>query len=104
MNTDTGTGWVSFLFWTGDDACPPEIEELLFVPWEEMSVREKQRIEMRMNYGELYAGRYSRLDDGSIVLTTDLGSPDSNVELRVPVGVDLKTAVRALVNATKEML
>lgn len=34
----------------------------------------------------------------------DLGSPDSNVELRVPAGVDLKVAVRALVNATKEML
>lgn len=102
MNTDTG--WVSFLFWTGDDACPPEIEELLFVPWDEMSVREKQRIEMRMNFGELYAGRCRHLEDGGIVLITDLGSPDSNVELRVPAGVDLKVVVRALVNATKEML
>lgn len=97
------TEWKSFLFWTGGDECPWEIEELLFVPDDQLSPRERQRIEERMNFGELYAGRYRRLEDG-LVLSTDLGCPDSIVEMRVPAGVDLKVAVRALANCTKEMI
>lgn len=80
------------------------LKELLFVPYEEMSVREQTWMDYAFETGDIYVADYVELVDGTQVFSTDMGSPDSVVELRVPKYVDKMKAVRVLANAIEQLM
>jgi hypothetical protein len=73
----------------------PLLFELMFVDYEQMSVREKQRIDYAMEFGELYIANYTKTASGIQVFTTDLGSSEESqkVEIRVPGDVPKERAI-----------
>lgn len=72
--------------------------ELLLVPYNEMSVREKKKVDDAMLYGEVYQGTYTSLTGGTQLFSTDLGSPEdgSKVEIRLPAMVEKKHGIMIL--------
>lgn len=60
--------------------------ELLLVPHDEMSIREKRKVNDAMVFGDLYQGAYASLTGGMQLFSTDLGSPEdgNKVEIRLP--------------------
>lgn len=71
------------------------INELLDVPEDEWSPREKEFMDKAFSHGELYQMEVIKTPT-ALALTTDLGSPDSKIELLVPHYIDEKKVMRAL--------
>ena len=71
------------------------IRELCNVPQDEWSAREKRIMDSAFAHGELYHANVTRTPS-ALVLTTDLGDPDSTIELRVPLNVNEKKALQLL--------
>ena len=71
------------------------IEELCDVPEGEWSPREKKWMNEAVDHGEIYATEVLRTPT-ALVVSTDLGTPESRIELRVPLFVDEKKAMKAL--------
>lgn len=69
------------------------ITDLLFVEYNDLSSRERQKVDSAMDHGELYHGEHVILEDGNQVFRTDLGDPSSCVEIRVPSYVPKEKAV-----------
>ena len=79
------------------------IEELCEVPPNEWSPREKKLMDDAMGYGCLYHADIVRMAN-CLVVSTDLGDPDSKIELRVPLFVEEKKALRALQHLAETLL
>lgn len=71
------------------------IKELCDVPQDQWSDREKRIMDSAFAHGELYHANAIRTPT-ALVLTTDLGDPDSKIELRVPLNIDEKKALQLL--------
>lgn len=71
------------------------IEELCDIPEGEWSPREKKWMDQAMLHGELYHADVTRTPT-ALHLSTDLGDLDSKIELRVPLFVNEKKALKAL--------
>jgi hypothetical protein len=71
------------------------IEELCDVPEGEWSPREKKFMDEAFSHGELYHANVVRTPT-ALCLSTDLGDPDSKIELRIPLFINEKKAMRAL--------
>ncbi len=82
------------------------LKDLLFVDYEEMSAREKAKIDEAIEHGDLYVGQYTKLASGIQVFSTDLGSPEENarVEVRVPPYVDKEKAVFLLRDVVEKLM
>lgn len=79
------------------------IKELCDVPPDQWSPREQKIMDSAMAHGELYYANVTRTPT-ALVVSTDLGSPDSKIELRVPLFVDEKKALKILQQVAEEML
>ena len=84
----------------------PVLMELLFVDYDEMSPREKQRVDHAMEFGELYVAEYTKLATGTQVFKTDLGSPEESqrVEIRVPPDVPKEKAIFWLADLVRSIM
>lgn len=71
------------------------IKELCDVPSDQWSPREAKIMDNAFAHGELYHANVTRTPT-TLVLTTDLGDPDSTIELRVPLNIDEKKALQLL--------
>lgn len=71
------------------------IRELCDVPQDQWSSREKRIMDSAFAHGELYHANVTRTPT-ALVLETDLGDPDSKIELRVPLNIDEKKALQLL--------
>lgn len=80
------------------------LEELLFVPYDEMSVREKAHVDKAIEEGVLYVANHTVLASTQL-FSTDLGSPDENhlVEIRVPKDVPKEKAVYWLAKLVQQI-
>lgn len=78
-----------------DPAMAKFIRELCDVPQDEWSAREKRIMDSAFSHGELYHANVVKTPT-ALVLTTDLGDPDSTIELRVPLNIDEKKALQLL--------
>ena len=75
------------------------IRELCDVPQDEWSAREKRIMDNAFAHGELYHANSEEVigeHESYRVLSTDLGDPDSKIELRVPLNIDEKKALQLL--------
>lgn len=80
-----------------DPAMARLIRELCDVPSDQWSPREKRIMDSAFDHGELYHANVTRTPT-AFVLETDLGDPDSKIELRVPLNIDEKKALQLLQN------
>lgn len=82
------------------------LTELLFVNYEEMSPREKARIDRATEFGELYVAEYTVTASGVQVFRTDLGTSNesSRVEIRVPDDVPKEKAVFWLADLVRNIM
>jgi len=82
------------------------ISELLFVDYDELSVREKEKVDKAMEYGDLYHATYTILASGTQVFATDLGSPEENarVEIHVPGYIAKEKAVWMLTELVDKLM
>ena len=81
-----------------------QIEELMMVAMDDMSPREQDVMDKAMNDGDIYWANISKNVDGSFDVTTDLGSPDSNILVRFPKHVPHTTALKALQKLVNEVM
>lgn len=81
-----------------------QIEELMSVPMDSMSVREQAVMDKAMDDGDIYWANVSTNVDGSFDISTDLGSPDSNIMVRFPKHVPESTALKALQKLVNEVM
>lgn len=80
------------------------IQELLMVPYEELSPREKQRIDKACDEGEIYPANYVLSSGGQHIITTDTGHPDNVVELRVPKWVPTEKVLFLISKVVEDIL
>ena len=74
--------------------------ELLFLPDEELSVREKAKIEEASAFGELYWAEYEVLEH-SFKLKLDLDAPGSAIVMEFPNFVSLRYAAICMMMVLK---
>jgi len=70
--------------------------EVMKADEDDLSIREEKLIEDLCSHGEIYPAHKTSLPNGKLVLSTDLGSPDSEVQMILPPWVKTKDALIAL--------
>jgi hypothetical protein len=82
------------------------LTELLFVDYDELSPREKAKMDKAMEFGEIYHATHTILASGTQVFATDLGSPkeSARVEIRVPGYVAKEKAVWMLTDLVDKLM
>jgi hypothetical protein len=71
------------------------LKELLTVPEEELSPRERRRIDEAMGYGLVYPASVIDEQDGRFTIASDLGTPDPTgiFSVTFPKGTELEIAI-----------
>lgn len=82
------------------------LTELLFIDYDELSPREKAKMDKAMEHGDIYHATHTILASGTQVFATDLGSPEESarVEIRVPGYVAKEKAVWMLTELVDKLM
>jgi hypothetical protein len=83
------------------------LKELLMVPYDDLSPREKARIDKACDDGDIYTAEYVVSAAGQHIISTDTGAgvgPDHTVEVRLPKWVPVEKVLFAIARVVEDIL